>query len=186
MFSFKLDDELKLALPEPHMAEAMTDAVLANLSRLKPWMAWAVDDYSIEHCHQYIQRTLTEFATDGSLSASIFYQGKYAGSVGFHNLDTVNRSAHVGYWIAEEFEGRGIITRCCRVIIDHLFGAMNLNRVQINCNVDNAKSRAVPERLGFKLEGIHRQVEFLHDRFGDWAVYAMLRDEWEAMDINNG
>jgi ribosomal-protein-serine acetyltransferase len=54
--------------------------------------------------------------------------------------------------------------------------------VQINCNVENAKSRAIPERLGFKLEGIHRQVEFLHDRFGDWAVYAMLREEWEAMD----
>ena len=57
---------------------------------------------------------------------------------------------------------------------------MDLNRVQINCNVENERSRAVPERLGFKLEGIHRQVEYLNGRFGDWAVYGMLREEWET------
>jgi ribosomal-protein-serine acetyltransferase len=53
-----------------------------------------------------------------------------------------------------------------------------LNRIQINCNVENVRSRAVPERLGFKLEGVHRQVEKVQGKFGDWAVYAMLRDEW--------
>lgn len=179
MFSFRIDDDLKLMLPEPQMADALTNVVLTNLPRLKPWMPWAVDDYSIEHCRQWIQKTISEFATDGRFSAVIVHRGEYAGAIGFHNLDTRNRSAEVGYWIAGEFEGRGIITRCCRVVVDHLFETMQLNRVQINCNVENIKSRAIPERLGFKLEGIHRQVEFLHDRFGDWAVYALLREEWE-------
>ena len=182
MFSVKVDKDLKLSLPEMHMAEPLTEVVRANLGRLKPWMPWAVDDYSVEHCRQWIQKTMTDFAQDGRFNAIIIHQEKYAGAIGFHNLDTANRSAEIGYWLAEEFEGRGIITRCCSVVVDHLFNTMNLNRVQINCNVENAKSRAIPERLGFKLEGIHRQVEFLHDRFGDWAVYAMLRDEWEAMD----
>ncbi len=178
MFSLDVDDDLKLALPEPYMAAALTEVVRANLPRLRPWMPWAVDDYSLEHCKQWIGRNLNEFATDGRFNAVIICDGVYAGAIGFHHLDTVNRSAEIGYWLAEEFEGRGIITRCCRVVIDHLFETVKLNRVQINCNVENEKSRAVPERLGFKLEGIHRQVELLHDRFGDWAVYAMLRDEW--------
>jgi ribosomal-protein-serine acetyltransferase len=56
---------------------------------------------------------------------------------------------------------------------------MKLNRVQINCNVENVRSRAIPEKLGFKLEGMLRQMEFVNGRFGDWAVYGMLRDEWE-------
>ena len=179
MFSFKIDDDLKLALPEPQMADAITDVVRANLKRLKPWMPWAVDDYSVEHCRQWIQKALNEYATDGRFNAVIVYQDKYAGAIGFHNLDTVNRSAEIGYWIAGEFEGHGIITRCCRVVIDHLFDTMQLNRVQINCNVENVKSRAIPERLGFTLEGVHRQVEFVNNRFGDWAVYAMLREEWK-------
>ena len=178
MFTFKIDDDLELALPEMHRAETVTALVRANLHRLRPWMPWAVDDYSIDHCKTWIQRCLTEFAADGRFNALILFEKKIAGTIGFHNLDTVNRSAEIGYWIGEEFEGRGIITRCCRAIIDHLFETVGLNRVQINCNVENVKSRAVPERLGFKLEGIHRQVEFLHDKFGDWAVYAMLREEW--------
>ena len=67
-------------------------------------------------------------------------------------------------------------------MVDYLFSVMKLNRVQINCNVENARSRAVPERLGFQLEGIHRQVEFLNDRFGDWAVYAMLNEDWKPSE----
>ena len=65
------------------------------------------------------------------------------------------------------------------MLIDYLFDTIELNRVQINCNVENKRSRAVPERLGFKLEGIHRQVEFLNGKFGDWAIYAILRSEWK-------
>ena len=182
MFSFKVDNDLEIILPEPHMAESLTELVRANLPRLRPWMPWAVDDYSIDHCKVWIQKSLSDFAADGRFGALILFEGKPAGSIGFHNLDTVNRSAEIGYWVGEEFEGRGIITRCCRALIDHLFDTVGLNRVQINCNVDNVKSRAVPERLGFKLEGVHRQVEFLHDKFGDWAVYAMLREEWKHAD----
>src|SRR5687767_9560952 len=178
MFSLNIDDDLKLTLPEPHMADAVTELVRANLPRLKLWMPWAVDDYSAEHCRQWIQRTLDDFAADGRFNTIIMYQGKYAGGIGFHNLDNVNRSAEIGYWIGGEFEGRGIVSRCCRVLIDHLFNTMQLNRVQINCNVENVRSRAVPERLGFKLEGVHRQVEFLNNQFGDLAIYAMLREEW--------
>ena len=98
--------------------------------------------------------------------------------MGFHNLESNNKSAHIGYWLAREAEGKGLMTRCCRVLIDYLFDELNLNRIQINCNVENTKSRAIPERLGFKLEGIHRQVEFFDNRFGDWAIYAMLKEDW--------
>jgi ribosomal-protein-serine acetyltransferase len=105
--------------------------------------------------------------------------GKIVGNMGFHNLDPNNKSAHIGYWLAREAEGRGLMTRCCRVLINYLFDELKLNRVQINCNVENLKSRAIPERLGFELEGIHRQVEFFGDRFGDWAIYAMLKEDWK-------
>lgn len=178
MFSLKIDDDLELALPQPYMAEAITGVVRANLDRLQPWMPWAIDAYGIEHCRQWIDRSLTEFATDGRFNAVIMYKGEYAGAIGFHNLDTTNRLAEIGYWLGGEFEGRGIITRCCRAVIRHVFETMQLNRVQINCNIENVRSRAVPERLGFKLEGVLRQVEFLNDRFGDWAVYGLLREEW--------
>ncbi|MEO6050410.1 MAG: GNAT family protein [Pyrinomonadaceae bacterium] len=180
MFSFQVDEHLKLALPQPYMAEELTVVVRENLERLKPWMPWAVDEYSVESANEFISRSLKSFANDGRLETVILFDGKIIGSLGFHDLDQVNRSAHVGYWISETYERRGIVTRCCRALIDYLFNSMKLNRVQINCNVENLRSRAVPESLGFKLEGTHRQVELLNDRFRDWAVYALLREEWKG------
>jgi ribosomal-protein-serine acetyltransferase len=182
MFSIKIDEDLKLVLPQPYMAEDLTALVRENLDHLKHWVPWATDDYSTEKSMEWIQMTLREFASDGPFGAVIVFDNKFAGTIGFHNLDKKNFSAEVGYWIAKEFEGRGIITRSCRVLIEYLFDKIQLNRLQINCNVENVKSRSIPERLGFKLEGIHRQAEFLNDRFGDWAVYAMLREEWREQN----
>lgn len=179
MFSYQIDKNLRLELPEVRHAEAVAKVVQENLERLKPWMPWAVDDYSVEHAKVWIQRTLNYCAESGRFDALILADDIIAGAIGFHNLNRTNRSAEIGYWAAKEFEGRGMITQCCRLFIDYLFDTIELNRVQINCNVENKRSRAVPERLGFKLEGIHRQAEFLNGKFGDWAIYAMLRSEWK-------
>ena len=180
MFSHQIDDNLKLCLPELHRADEITSVVRANLRHLQPWMPWAVDDYSTDSAREWIQRTLSEFAEDGRFNAIILIDEKAVGAIGFHNLNTAHGSAEIGYWIDKEYEGRGIITRCCRVLIDYLFDLRKLNRIQINCNVENERSRKVPERLGFKLEGIHRQVEYVNGRFGDWAIYAMLKEEWKS------
>jgi ribosomal-protein-serine acetyltransferase len=178
MFSLGIDENLKLVLPQPHMASDLTVVVRENLAHLARWVPWAVDDYSDEKSLEWIEMILREFAADGPFGTVIVCDGKFAGTIGFHNLDKKNQSTELGYWLAKEFEGRGIITRCCRAFLDYLFDTMRLNRVQINCNVDNVKSRAIPQRLGFTLEGIHRQAEFLHGKFGDWAVYSILREEW--------
>jgi ribosomal-protein-serine acetyltransferase len=178
MLSFTVDEHIKLELPLIHHAEEIAAVVRANLGRLQVWMPWACDDYSVGSAREFIRRNLKSLAEEGSFGLIIRCDEKFAGTIGFHNLDLVNRSAHIGYWIAQEFEGRGIISLCCRSLIDHLFTQMKLNRVQINCNVENVRSRGVPERLGFKLEGIHRQVEYIQGKFGDWAIYAMLAEEW--------
>jgi ribosomal-protein-serine acetyltransferase len=178
MFSYQIDKNLKLILSQQHQAEEITKVVLENLEQLKLWMPWAKDDYSIDSAREFIKFNLTEYAKSGSFSASIILEETFVGGVGFHNLDLKNKSAHVGYWLAKEAQGKGIMTRCCRVLLNYLFDDLGLNRVQINCNIENVKSRAIPERLGFKLEGIHRQVEWLNEEFRDWAIYAMLAEEW--------
>ena len=181
MFSFRIDENLKLILLLPQDAEEVTSVVRENIEHLKPWLPWATDEYSIETAREFIKKNLKELAEKGSFGTGIVLDEKIVGAIGFHNLDFRNKSAHIGYWLAMEAQGKGIITRCCRVLIDYLFDTMKLNRVQINCNVENTKSRAIPERLGFQLEGIHRQVEFINNRFGDWAIYGMLAEDWRKM-----
>jgi ribosomal-protein-serine acetyltransferase len=179
MFSYRIDKNLKLILSQQNQAEEITEVVRENLAQLKLWMPWATDSYSIESARQFIDLNLNEFAKNGSFNASIIWKEKFVGGVGFHHLDLKNKSTHIGYWLAKAAQGKGIMTRCCLVLFDYLFDELELNRIQINCNVENLKSRAIPERLGFRLEGIHRQVEFFDNHFGDWAVYAMLKEDWE-------
>jgi ribosomal-protein-serine acetyltransferase len=179
MFSYRIDENLELVLPQPHHAEELAAVVRENLDQLKPWVPWATDDYSIVSAREFISQNLKTFAEAGSFAASLVLDGKIVGNMGFHNLDTNNKSAHIGYWLALDAQGKGLITRACRVLIDYLFDELELNRIQINCNVENVKSRAIPERLGFRLEGIHRRVEFFDDRYGDWAIYAMLKEDWK-------
>jgi ribosomal-protein-serine acetyltransferase len=178
MFSYKIDENLKLVLPQQHHAEEIAAVVQENLEQLKLWVPWATDDYSVDSAREFIRQSLKEFAEKGNFGAFVVLNEKIVGAIGFHKLNFTNKSTHVGYWLAEEGQGKGLMTKSCRALIDYLFDKMKLNRVQINCNVKNVKSRAIPERLGFKLEGIHRQVEFFNNRFGDWAIYAMLREEW--------
>jgi ribosomal-protein-serine acetyltransferase len=182
MFSYRIDENLELVLPLAQHAEEIAAAVRENIDVLKLWMPWATEDYSIDSAREYINRNLKQFAENGEFSASVVLDGKIVGNMGFHHLDTNNKSAHIGYWLTKDAQGKGLMTRCCRVLIEYLFDELNLNRVQINCNVENTKSRAIPERLGFKLEGIHRQVEFFDNRFGDWAIYAMLKEDWKKVD----
>jgi ribosomal-protein-serine acetyltransferase len=182
MFSYQIDKNLKLALPQEHHAEEITKVVLENLEELKLWMPWAKDDYSVDSAREFIKFNLSEFAKNGSFNACVFLEETFVGGIGFHNLDLRHKSTHLGYWLAKQAQGKGIMTRCCCALINYIYNDLGLNRIQINCNIENIKSRAIPERLGFQLEGIHRQVEWLHDSFRDWAIYAMLKEDWKNQE----
>ncbi len=183
MFSLEIDENLRIELPELHHAEAVNSLIRENLSRLQQWMPWAVDDFSVKHAAEWIQRTAESRAKDGSFNAILLLDGEIIGTLGYHHLDITNKHAAIGYWVDHRHEGKGIVTRSTRVLIEYLFSEIGLNRVQINCNIDNSRSRAVAERLGFTFEGVRREVEYLNGRFCDWGVYSVLRSEWKERDI---
>jgi ribosomal-protein-serine acetyltransferase len=54
----------------------------------------------------------------------------------------------VGYWMSADYQGRGIMTDCCKALLNYGFGALGLNRIEIRARTDNVKSRAIPIRLG--------------------------------------
>jgi ribosomal-protein-serine acetyltransferase len=83
----------------------------------------------------------------------------------------------MGYWLDAAHQGKGIMTAACREMIKHAFQELDLHRVVIACATENLRSRAIPERLGFKLEGVARQSEWLYDHFVDHAIYALLRPD---------
>ena len=89
-------------------------------------------------------------------------------------VERAQRAGELGYWLSERAQGAGVMTRCVRSLTAAALGELGLHRVVIRAATGNARSRAVPERLGFDHEGTLRDAEWLHDHFVDLEVYAHL------------
>lgn len=87
------------------------------------------------------------------------------------------RSAEIGYWLAPEARGRGVMDRAVRLALDAAFGRLGLDRVVWRAFVGNRGSRAVAERAGFRLEGTLRLDGVQRDVRRDQWVGSVLRDD---------
>jgi ribosomal-protein-serine acetyltransferase len=177
MLQHILTDDLSLTLLEPRHAEPLFQVVDQNRAYLREWLPWLDLTTSVDDVHAFIRRTQEQFGRNDGFQTLLTYGDEIAGVVGHHRIDWENRCTWLGYWLAESFQGRGLMTLACRAYIDHSFGALNLHRVEIHVATDNARSRAIPERLGFSCEGVLRDAEWLYDPFVDHAVYALLQPE---------
>jgi ribosomal-protein-serine acetyltransferase len=179
-FSYRLDEDSELRLIEPRDAEALNALIEQNRAHIREWAAWLKDDRTIENTHAFIKRNLTQLAENRGFAVAIWHGGEMAGQIEYNYLDWVHRKTEIGYWLGARFQGRGLMTKACRALVAHAFGELKLNRVEMQCAVQNHRSRRIPERLGFRQEGTLLQAEWVHDHFNDLAVYAMLAAEWRA------
>jgi ribosomal-protein-serine acetyltransferase len=140
----------------------------------------------MEDTRSFIRRNLKQFAENQGFEIAIWHEGRMAGQIGYNYLSWVDRKTELGYWLGAAFQGKGLVTRACRALVAHAFEEFNFNRVEIRCGTENRRSRAVPERLGFKQEGILKQAEWLHDHFIDLVVYRMLASEWRTAPVQPG
>jgi ribosomal-protein-serine acetyltransferase len=137
------------------------------------------DTTSVGYTLNFIRTSLQQFANNQGFAAGIWCGDEYAGTIGAHKIDWLNRKVEIGYWLAAKFQGNGIVTDACRVLIDHAFEEWKLNRVEIHCAPANKKSCAVPERLGFQLEGVLRKAQLVGGKYLDSNVYGMLARDWK-------
>jgi [ribosomal protein S5]-alanine N-acetyltransferase len=86
-------------------------------------------------------------------------------------------SAYLGYWIARQFAGRGIMPTALAMVIDHCFGDAGLHRVEANIRPENAASRRVVEKLGFRLEGTRERYIHIAGSWCDHLSYALTVED---------
>jgi ribosomal-protein-serine acetyltransferase len=145
---------------------------------LREWLPWVDGTKSVKDSETFIRTTLSQAAGGNGFQTGIWHHAKLVGVIGLHQVDSFNRTTSIGYWLGESFQGKGLMTKACRTLVDYAFNKMRLNRVEIRCGVENKQSRAVPERLGFKQEGVIREGEWVYDHFVDHKVYGMLKNDW--------
>jgi ribosomal-protein-serine acetyltransferase len=169
-----------LRLLEESDAAELFALVDANRAHLGPWMPWLTPYRGQEQALEFIRSTRRQLAENRGYQTAIVAGERIVGIVGFHGVDWANRSTSIGYWLAADQEGRGTMTKAVRALVDHAFDGWALARVEIRAAVENARSRAVAERLGFREEGTLRRAERVGDRWLDHVIYAMLAEDWAA------
>ncbi len=180
MFRLSVGNGIEIKLFELHDAEAVYTVVDREREYLRHWLPWVDYTHSPDDIRHFIARVRGQFEANQGPQAGLWVNGKLAGSVGCHPINWQNRNCSIGYWIAPEHQGKGIVTKCCARLLDYLFDDLRLHRVVIECGTGNAKSCAIPKRLGFSREGIVRHGEWVNDRWLDLVMWSMLEHEWRA------
>ena len=178
MFCLTVDDDLKLCLLEERHAAALFELVDKNRRHLRQWLPWVDLTTAVDDSQAFIQSALQQFANNEGFQTALFYQGQLVGMVGYHPIDWLNRSVEIGYWIAAEYQGQGLVTRASHFLVDYAFNQLELNRVVIRCSEGNSRSAVIPKRLGFTQEGVFRQQQAHYNQFVDLIVFSMLAEEW--------
>jgi ribosomal-protein-serine acetyltransferase len=162
----------------PDDAETLAALIDANEERLGRWFPWVAESRGPEGARAFIERARgSEVDLEGN---GIWVAGRLVGAIGM-SVDLVANGAEIGYWLDADFERRGLVTSASRRFIDHAFRTMGLHRVTIRAAVENERSRAVAERLGFTREGVMRGAGKVGGgAYVDLVVYGILEDDWPS------
>jgi ribosomal-protein-serine acetyltransferase len=187
MFQLAVDDEIALVLAEERHAQAMTELIVRNQTRLSRWEPWAEQPATVESTRAYIRAGLEDFLRGRQISTIIAIDGgrRFIGRCGMR-LNPYANSGDVGYWIDGQFEGRGIAMRAAHALIDTCFRELRLKKVDLRTSIDNKRSRALAERLGFVYEGVLPGSLRFANRSDDVALYAISADRWQRLLADPG
>src|SRR5262249_47408000 len=100
---------------------------------------------------------------------------------GLHRIDFKERHAAFGITIGDKAEwGKGYGTETTRLLVEHAFEILNLNRVWLHVYEFNERGIRTYERVGFQKEGVLRQDHFHEGRYWSTIIMGILREEWQA------
>jgi len=180
MFYRYIDIELQLCLLGREHSEALFQLTSRNRSYLRKWLPWLDGIQKTGDTDFFISACLKRFASGEQMTCGILYKNSLAGVAGFNRYNYSTGTAYIGYWLSQELTGRGIMTRCVRELENMAFNELGMNKVEIHCALENLPSRKIPQRLGYREEGIIRRAENLYGRVVDHAVYGLLKEEYAA------
>ncbi|HMO59002.1 MAG TPA: GNAT family N-acetyltransferase [Roseiflexaceae bacterium] len=137
---------------------------------------------SADEAAQRIERINESFRSQSGIRWAICIRGKnqLIGSLGYWRLITEHKRAEIGYELAPEWWGQGIMPEAMRAILHYGFTAMDLHSVEAQIHPANHGSRRVLEKLGFEQEGYFRENFYdpIEQQFTDTAVFSLLKDGW--------
>lgn len=179
MKTLRVSDEIELCPVSLKDVEDIFSTIDRERKHLGHWLPFVEHTRSRKDSLSFVEAVMRDTEGPDDIIYVIRYEGLFAGLIGYKFTDAANRKTEIGYWISERYQGKGIMTRSVRALINHAFEEWGFFRIQINVAVGNKRSKRIPKKLGFVLEGIARDAELLSSGFTDIEMYSLLRPEWK-------
>ena len=171
---------LTLRIPAPEDAALMLDFQLSQRPHLDPWSPKRPDAFYTEgFWRERLAQHRQEFLDDRSMCLALVHgagaQAQIVGEVNFRNfVRGAFQACHLGYALAAEFEGQGVMTEALQAALPHVFDTLRMHRVMANYMPRNERSGRLLRRLGFVVEGYARDYLYINGRWEDHVLTALL------------
>lgn len=177
-YSFETE-RLTIRGPLPGDAARIRESVLESQEELKPWMPWAIEVPSETEYEVRVREGRLKFLAREDLWMMLLLKRTetYVGGSGLHRIDWSVPKFEIGYWVRSKFAGQGYITEAVNGITSFAFDTLKAQRVEIRCDVKNARSSAVARRAGYTLEGtFHNEARDHFGQLRDTYIFARIRE----------
>ncbi len=201
MFCLAIDRDIQVSTLLPDDAVTLFQLIERNRSRLRPWIHPSALPETIEVARKLtIESFLNSFSDPAealaqyrdydpevehylpslnpAMEMGIWVGGLLAGQIMLVRLQENISAAEIGYWIDQQNEGHGIVTRCVGALMDYAIDEMGIERFLIGCAAENRRSRAIPERLGYRLLACVPDGELVGDFIYDRLIYEICSKAW--------
>jgi [ribosomal protein S5]-alanine N-acetyltransferase len=171
---------------------------IANLMsyNISKYLYDIANPYTIEHALNFIKSAHSDFKSLRAIHFAIEYKEEdksegsnypvFVGAISLKNIDLVNKEANLGYWIGEQYWGKGIATECVRLIIYYAFSAAELELKEISAYVypENKASIRVLEKNGMKKEGECSEYHKMSGVYRNSIKYVIVRESDKRKSIS--
>ncbi len=133
--------------------------------------------YTEKDALEYITAMLTADKND-TFAFAVTVDDKVIGSIGVFRQGNIHRlTAELGYYISEEYWGKGIMTEAVKQICDYVFGNSDIIRIYAEPFSYNTASCRVLEKAGFQFEGVLRQNAIKNNKVTDMKMYSLIKKQ---------
>ncbi|MGI8348457.1 GNAT family N-acetyltransferase [Niallia circulans] len=173
----------RLILRAPHQAgdgDVVFHAIKDSFHELKQWLSLFQTIPTVDEIEIILRNAHIDFLKRESFRYLIFHKEtkEFIGTASLHGINWKIAKCEIGYWINTTYTGNGYMTEAVRALINHGFQQLKFSRIGIRCESTNVKSRSIPEKLGFKLEGTLRNDDLSADgsRLTDICIYSIIKE----------
>lgn len=158
---------------------------LAERAHLEPWEPATGVDWETRHSIASWPAVCSGLRSEARKGRMVPYvievDGSFAGQLTIGNITHgALRSAWIGYWVSKALNGGGVATAALALGVDHCFGPVALHRVEATVRPENAASRAVLAKVGFREEGLLRRYLEVDGAWRDHLLVAITVEEIEG------